>query len=137
MFSLFSLKAIFFWIFPCPEAFFSLVTSKICPANWAKLPCFCISIWNSETYPNSRPAKGRPRPKVTITAQAYMLQAEFYTFVTNMEAWLYLLEVSVAASFLHLCHKNLSLALPTIGECCSQFFHLCHKNGSLALPTRG
>ena len=75
--------------------------------------------------------------KLCFTYQRLVLQPVFYTFVTKMEAWLYLLEVSVAASFLHLCHKNGSLALPTIGECCSQFFHLCHKNGSLALPTKG
>ena len=30
---------------------------------------------------NSRPAEGRPRPKVTITARAYRLQHDFYTLL--------------------------------------------------------
>ena len=67
-----------------------------------------------------------------MEAWLYLLQvsvaASFFTFVKKMEAWLYLLKVSVAASFLHLCHINGSLALPTRGQCCSQFFTpLSHK----------
>ena len=77
----------------------------------------------------SRPAEGRPRPKVTIMAQAYTLQSIWHIFHQNIRSPILHTKVVFLLTIWHIFHQNLRSPILLTKEVFLQtIWHVFHQN---------